>query len=217
MRRSESLWYVGGFGVTAALGAVLLVSVAEASLPTGGMMLPRPRGPARSDMPASTSITVYRIPSAVAYGLRDGRTAGRPELTDDESVYGVRLPESWDAKPIETYELDLKDYAGLQGICVVTLCDQRRLAKPRPELYSVYLSKRYEFATPKAKAAFDADPARYAPALEGRDVVLTAAGVDDGVGTLRYAGFYRERLYLFQTADSRREFCKSPRRFAEGS
>lgn len=214
MRRSESLWYVGGFGVSALMGAVLIVSAAEASLPTGGMLLPRPRGPARSDMPASTSIVVYRIPSGVAYGLPWNESGSPAELTDDDSVYAVKLPENGDARPIESYRPDRRGYGGLHGICVVTLRDQRRLATPQSQFYSVYLSQRYEFASSEAKDAFDANPALYAPAFEGRDAVMVAWASDDGLGTLRYAGFYRQRLYLFQSADSRDEFCRDPRRYA---
>lgn len=214
MRFNRSLGEVTGFGAVALVGVVLIVSAAEASLPTGGMLLPRPKGPARNDMPASTSVTVYRIPSAVAYGLPLNRLDSPRELADDQSVYALRLPRNAHARPIESYRADRRGYAGLHGICVVTLRDERRLATPRPDIYSVYLSQRYEFASPAAKAAFDANPAQYAPAYEGRDAVMVAAGTDRGVGTLRHAGFYREHLYLFQTEDGLREFCRNPQRFA---
>lgn len=212
MRRSESLTHLGGFGITAVLGVVLIVTMAEASLPTGGMLRQMPRGPARADMPASTSITVYRIPSAVAYGLRPGQAAPPRILNDEESVYGVRLPEN-SAIAIGAQQFGSDLYAGLRGVCVVTLRDERRLAAPRPELFSMFGGRRYEFATPKAKAAFDAEPLAYAPVLEGRDVVLTVGGVDEAVGTLRHAGFYRERLFLFQSAENLIEFSRDPRRF----
>jgi YHS domain-containing protein len=214
MRRSGSVLYLGGFGAAAVVGAVLVVSNVEASLPTGGMLRQRPRGPARSDMPASTSIMVYRIPSAVAYGMTAGRSTPRPlpELTDDESVYGIRLPENA-GQELAARQIGNNDYAGLKGVCVVTLRDERRLAVPRPELYSMFGGRRYEFATPAAKSAFDADPLHYAPVLEGRDLVMMAAGMSDDVGTLRHAGFYRERLFLFQSAENLREFCRDPRRF----
>ena len=80
----------------------------------------------------------------------------------------------------------------------------------------MHAGRRYEFATPEAKTAFEADPERYAPALGGRDVVLTTNGSEDAVGSLKHAGFYRERLYLFQTDESYKAFYENPQKFLVG-
>jgi len=255
MRRSDIL---GRF--VRAVAAGLLISgfaapAVQAALPTGGMMLPRPRGPARADLPSPTSIHATRIPSATGYGIAGGSGAGgdavataapasaksaaKPKVTprvvsadpsnpfavpepgaatassspstDDWAAEGVRTePVSTDSAPAATGD---EEFAGLKGICPVTLREERRSVTPRPELFSEFAGRRYEFATPEAKAAFDADPERYAPVLGGRDVVMTADGAEEAVGTLKHAGFYRERLYLFQNEESYKTFYENPRRF----
>ena len=93
MPRNESFWYVGSFAGAAVLGAALLASVAEARLSTGGIMLARPRGPARSDMPSSTAITVYSIPSAVAYGLPENPEPTHFDVTDAPHPGATTLTE----------------------------------------------------------------------------------------------------------------------------
>lgn len=130
-----------------------------------------------------------------------------------EAAVVERLPETWlDEQPTEISSD--ANFAGMKGICPVTLREERRVVTPRPGLTSDFQGRRYSFATPEAKAAFDADPEKYAPAFGGRDVVLTSAGAIEAVGSLKHAGFYRERLYLFQSEDTCKAFYDAPRRFA---
>lgn len=281
MKRSDSLRRLFRIGLAGFPTALLAASIAEASLPTGGMLLPRPQGPARGDLPAPTSIDSYRIPSAVAYGMTDGRrlpsdgvpdegvshrktryaaeapsVVGRPAVRSRAAALAQRRdhiglpeppaasgivernpydeintdfamvpqdsrppvsvpPDAWETGPVST-ESAVAYYAGLNGICPVTLREERRVVTSRPELFSEFEGRRYEFATPEAKAAFDIDPERYAPVLGGRDVVLTSLGAEDAVGSLKYAGFYRERLYLFQAESTFHAFYDNPRRYAVG-
>lgn len=271
MRRSDILGRFVRVGAAGLLAAGFAVQVAQAGLPTGGMMLPKPKGPARADIPTKTSISTTRVPSAVAYGIAGGGTAARlgavanaapaavpsrsgamPKITartaaiDPSNPFAVpapgeateqpgprplaedaTAPDEWAAEgatsgkgetePVSTEAAPAApgdgEFAGLKGICPVTLREERRAVKPKPELFSEFAGRRYEFATPEAKAAFDADPEHYAPVLGGRDVVMTANGVEEAVGTLKHAGFYRERLYLFQTEESYKKFYENPRRF----
>jgi YHS domain-containing protein len=293
MRRSDSLWRLGRTGSAGILTVARAASSAEAALPTGGMLLPRPRGPARADLPAHTAIDVFRIPSATAYGLvggdalrtSDANTAAtdfavepsksprateaaapesdatpiterpliRPRVTADgggDNPFSLPAPAaeteqasadpfadlSAEATPItdagtepapqieavppDAWETEAAPaesgpavYAGLKGICPVTLREERKVVEPRSELFTEFEGRRYEFATPEAKAAFEIDPTKYAPVLGGRDVVLTAAGAEEAIGTLKHAGFYRERLYLFQTEETCKTFYENPRRF----
>lgn len=259
MLRSTLIQRFGRTGTASVLATVLAASAAEAALPTGGMMLPRPHGPARCDLPAPTAISTFRIPSATAYGLVGTTTPSKemgdifsPEPKEEESAVmasnhpliqprnattpnpfesfeaepatmtanGVteatvveRLPETWlDEQPSETSSE--ATFAGLKGICPVTLIEERRVVTPQPGLTTEFQGRSYSFATPQAKAAFEADPEKYAPAFGGRDVVLTAAGAIEAVGSLKHAGFYRERLYLFQSEDTCKAFYNAPRRFA---
>ena len=290
MRQSHYLRRLGQTGTAGLLTAALAATAAQAALPTGGMLLPRPRGPARTDLPTPTSISVYRVPSETAYGL-DGEThplgneqfatqgdpsarshqpatahvnaaersqfataaaapagtganaADRPlirprvDFSDarqafseptptgldasphamglEASVAANTLPDGW-TDPPATSDLPVNSYAGLKGICPVTLRDERRVVAPRPEYFVEYEGRRYEFATGQARAAFESNPELYAPVLGGRDVVLTASGAEDAVGSLKHAGFYRQRLYLFQSDDTCETFYENPRRYVIG-
>jgi YHS domain-containing protein len=284
MRRSDLLGRLTKVGTAGAL-ATMLAASAEAALPTGGMLLSRPRGPARADLPCATAISAIRVPSAIAYGIVGGPagSADEPEaiafaneapaeptelipeedtspvitprtaLTDADP-FAPPAPSEWNKiaaanpfgpapvgedptppaeEPSETavaqetpppaiatepvsVEPELAEYAGLKGICPVTLRDERRVVEPKPELVSMHAGRRYEFATADAKAMFDANPDRYAPALGGRDVVLTAQGAEEAIGSLKFAGYYHGRLYLFQSDETYRAFYESPKRYGVG-
>jgi YHS domain-containing protein len=284
MRRSDILGRFVRGGAAGMAALVFAASAAEAALPTGGMLLPRPRGPARADLPSATAIAVFRIPSATAYGIAGGGVGGEdaavfanetptetipegageakesaplitPRTASAESnPFAPPAPEETDAVsaadpfapapigedptppaeaaaggftaaeappvPITTepvsVEPEVAEFAGLKGVCPVTLRDERRSVTPNPELVSLHAGRRYEFATAEAKAEFDADPDRYAPALGGRDVVLTAHGAEDAVGSLKFAGYYHGRLYLFQSDETYRAFYENPKRYGVG-
>ncbi len=273
LRRDDLRRFAARTGSAGMLATLLAASVADAALPTGGMLLPRPKGPSRNDLPSSTSFSAYRVPSAIAYGM-----GGASDTASGDSAFAVastrspakrtatvnlqsserqpliqpRTLASNDAEnafsrlepatdqPLELSPFDASGevspatfadlrtveaadhasvepagkFAGLKGICRVTLREERRVVTPRPELFSMHGGRRFEFATPDAKAAFDANPQMYAPVLGGRDVVLTASGADEAIGSLKHAGFFRERLYLFQSDESCRAFRENPRRFA---
>lgn len=101
----------------------------------------------------------------------------------------------------------------LRGMCPVALKDERRLIEARPHIRSEYRGKIYAFSTVEAKELFDDDPFRYAPAGNGVDVVKLAGGETGVEGTLEHAAWYRGRLYLFASAETRREFVDAPSRF----
>lgn len=168
-----------------------------------------PAAPAEKPAPPQTAAVDQPNPFAVPEPAAAGEDATPPaDSVAEETPFDATEPVA--AAPTD------EDFAGLKGICPVTLREERRVVTPKPELFSDYAGRRYEFATPEAKAAFDADPDRYAPVLGGRDVVLTAGGAEEAVGSLKHAGFYRERLYLFQTEESYKEFYANPRRFIVG-
>ena len=102
---------------------------------------------------------------------------------------------------------------GLKGFCPVTLKNQRQLAVGKPGFTSVHESRTYKFATAEAKAEFDEHPERYVPAFRGTDVVCRADKQGDVEGTLQHAAWYKGRLYLFSTVETRDRFVESPRQF----
>jgi len=103
---------------------------------------------------------------------------------------------------------------GFQGFCPVALRDRRELADARPEFLSVYQGRTYEVASAEAKARFEADPEKYAPVSQGNDVVLVSRGEAEVEGNLSHAVWFKDRLYLFRSADTLREFNAEPAKFA---
>jgi YHS domain-containing protein len=104
-------------------------------------------------------------------------------------------------------------FGGLKGICPVVLKDSRRLLDAQPTIKSEFRGRIYTFSSIEAKSAFDENPRKYAPAGDGNDVVRLLSGEAGVEGTLEHAAWYRGRLYLFSTADSRHEFIDTPSKF----
>lgn len=103
---------------------------------------------------------------------------------------------------------------GLKGFCPVILKDERRLVEARAQYKLEYRGKTYTFSSQEAKLTFEANPTKYVPVEEGRDVVRLAGGNRDELdGTLEHAAWYRGRLYLFSSEATRREFVEAPSRF----
>lgn len=103
---------------------------------------------------------------------------------------------------------------GFRGYCPVVLKDERKLIEARPHIRSEFHGKVYCFSTAEAKETFDENPEKYVPAEDGHDVVKHTDGKTMVEGTIEHAAWYRGRLYLFSSAETRREFVESPSRFA---
>jgi|GEM_PF-4633122 len=106
------------------------------------------------------------------------------------------------------------DMKGLKGFCPVTLRDQRELADSRPEFSGSYRGQKFFFASKVAQAKFEQEPARYAPAAYGADVVVLTDNQDVAEGTLDYAAWYKGRLYLFGTQETHDKFVNQPELYA---
>jgi YHS domain-containing protein len=103
---------------------------------------------------------------------------------------------------------------GLKGLCPVQLKDDRKLIDAQPGITSEYRGKTYYFSTVDAKKAFDENPKKYSPAGDGNDVVQLTSGEKKAIeGTLDHAAWYRGRLYLFASPESRLEFVETPSKF----
>jgi YHS domain-containing protein len=102
---------------------------------------------------------------------------------------------------------------GFRGYCPVALKDERKLIEALPDFESEYHGKLYTFSSAEAKTIFDMNPRKYVPAGEGTDVVRRMGGEKGVSGTLEHAAWYRGRLYLFASAETRNTFVDSPSKF----
>ena len=94
------------------------------------------------------------------------------------------------------------------------LRDRRVLVDVNPDLTTTFGLQTYTFSSTECRAAFEADPSRYAPAAGGRDVVLLVNSGEEQPGMLDYALWYRDRLYMFRSRETMAMFNQDPLRFA---
>lgn len=98
--------------------------------------------------------------------------------------------------------------------CPVSLLDQRRLIQNRANYESRYDGLRYLFPSAILKARFDANPAKYAPALSGHCVVNYQDGKSIARGKMQHGVFYNGRSFLLSNAEARAKFMQNPSRYA---
>ncbi|MCA9063901.1 MAG: hypothetical protein KDA96_12605, partial [Planctomycetaceae bacterium] len=103
---------------------------------------------------------------------------------------------------------------GFKGFCPVMLRDYRELVDADPQFQGTFGLQTYNFSSAQALAEFEVDPARYAPAAGGSDIVILVNSGEERSGLLDYALWYRDRLYLFSSRETMSEFSRDPRRFA---
>ena len=103
---------------------------------------------------------------------------------------------------------------GFKGFCPVELRDNRQLIDSRQQHKAKFGLQTYYFSSPEAKSAFDANPARYAPAAGGSDVVLLVNTGEEEAGTLDFTLWYRDRLYMFRSRETLDIFSRDPLRYA---
>lgn len=103
---------------------------------------------------------------------------------------------------------------GLKGFCPVSLREQRELKDAKPEFHSTFRGQKFHFADAESKLKFDEEPARFAPAAYGADVVALTRDKDVVEGSLDFAAWFKGRLYLFGTQESHDTFVANPAAYA---
>jgi YHS domain-containing protein len=98
---------------------------------------------------------------------------------------------------------------GFKGFCPVILRDSRDLVDASQDFQSNFEGVIYTFSSAEAKARFDQNPGRYAPAAGGNDVILLGNFGREVPGSLEYAVWYKDRLHLFSTKDSLESFLET--------
>lgn len=175
-----------------------------------------------ADRKAQGPFTGLRLEGAPASGKQMPVVARKPAAAEGAAP---PLPDSGDTHNTPTVaETDQSnklhriaeraDQVGLKGFCPVVLRDQRDLVDAKDEFTATYKSQTYHFSTAAAKAAFEAQPEKYAPAGAGLDVVRLANHGDRVDGSLDYAVWFQDRLYLFSSAESLRAFTIAPADYA---
>lgn len=102
------------------------------------------------------------------------------------------------------------DQRGLKGFCPVMLRDHRELVDARPEHRSFYRNRIILLSSQEAKVVFESDPAKYAPAAAGNDVIHLSQTGEELEGSLEHAVWYKGRLYMFDSAETLETFVAAP-------
>ena len=104
---------------------------------------------------------------------------------------------------------------GFMGFCPVTLREDRDLADVSEEYEARFGLKSYHFSSADACDRFKANPTRYAPAAGGADVVALVNSGEQHAGSLEFAMWYRDRLYLFCSHETVSLFRADPAIFGD--
>jgi len=107
-----------------------------------------------------------------------------------------------------------KGQQGLKGYCPVALRERRQLVDAVPVYSSVYQNRRYYFSSAEAQSHFDREPRKYAPVAGGIDVVAKVNSDQTVEGTLDFAVWYKDRLFLFSSPESVEAFSLNPLPYA---
>lgn len=101
----------------------------------------------------------------------------------------------------------------MEGYCPVCVNDKQQMVKAG--FSSVFDGKTYFFAGQKEKTSFDANPAKYVPALGGDCVVAYKKMGKRVPGDVHHWASHNNRLYLFSNEMAKNEFNANPEAFAD--
>lgn len=185
------------------VAALPMPSIPSASLAEAA---PMPAALPKLELPPIVESTPAPAPAAIA-------TTPSPDVVQPGSVPPLK-PVPRQADPNATTKMARiaarADQRGLKGFCPVMLRDHRDLVDSRAEYRSFYRNRIILLSSQEAKVVFESDPAKYAPASAGNDVIHLAQTGEELEGTLDYAVWYKGRLYLFASAETLETFVAAP-------
>ena len=149
--------------------------------------------------------------------LPSSLTVSDPEPSPVQSVpiESSRPAGKADAQVFPSTEASISSPTGpsFEEICLVTLCEERRIVKGSPDFSLEYFGQRYHCSTAETLQKFRTEPQRYIPAAGGLDVVIFRNQREFTQGILSYSSWYRHRLYLFGCQENREEFKQNPQKY----
>ena len=122
------------------------------------------------------------------------------------------------AKERDVFKTDPKKYESADiaegGYCSVCAVMAKKWVAGKPESVSVYDGMRYYFPGADEKKAFDADPAKYTPALDGDCVVCLKDAGKRVAGQPKFSAMHDGRIYLFPDEGAQKKFLADPKKYA---
>ncbi len=164
--------------------------------------------PARYSPALGGDCTVCRVNMGV-------RMPGKAEFAVVHNKRAYLFPS---AKERDAFKADPKKYEnadlGLNGYCSVCAVMAKKWVAGKPEFVSVYDGVRYLFPGADEKKAFEADPAKYVPALDGDCVVCLKDAGKRVAGQPKFSATHGGRLYLFPDEGAQKKFLADPKKYA---
>ncbi len=118
------------------------------------------------------------------------------------------------ANTVQAQESRVKNL-GLEGYCPVCLIEARKWVRGKPDYQITYDGKAYQFPSESEKQRFEADPAKYVPALGGDCTVCYAKAGKRIPGNIRHGTIYKNRAFFFTSDREKEEFLSDPSRYAD--
>jgi YHS domain-containing protein/thiol-disulfide isomerase/thioredoxin len=168
---------------------------------------------ARTDAAAEPTIAKEKGPAA----------KDRVVASGDKLVPPPTEPKKVDASVDSANQDDIDDvpatstpsvHVALDGYCPVTLRTTRLWKIGSKEFSIEHDGQTYYFTSSEKRAEFKAHPTRYAPRLLGCDPVVLAESDLAIRGSTQFGAFFDGNLFLFESAESRAKFRKTPTRYS---
>ena len=140
-----------------------------------------------------------------------------PSAEDDDffaTVSQKKLPEP-KTPPRKIVPGEVIDEPEFDGHCLVTAVESREIIDGAPRHQTKYRGHILRFSSEEAKQTFLAQPSKYWPLFDGICSVAMLNDDERVMGKLEYAAFFRERLWLFSSAQNLKEFLEDPADVAE--
>jgi YHS domain-containing protein len=139
------------------------------------------------------------------------RMSGKAQFA---AIHNGRIYLFPSGKELEAFKAEPKRFenvdVALRGHCSVCIVMAKKWVPGKPEVVSVYDGVRYFFPSAEEKKTFEADPAKFTPALDGDCVVCSKDGGKRIVGSPEFSALHDGRLYLFPDAGAQKQFLANP-------
>jgi YHS domain-containing protein len=112
---------------------------------------------------------------------------------------------------VQTEKVEECDF---QQFCLVKFKEERVFTPGLPEFTMEYRAQRFRLSSAEAAEKFQADPERFAPTAGGLDIVSFRNNQEIIQGSLDFAVWYKQRLYLFSNFENVKSFQRQPEEFA---
>lgn len=171
-----------------------------------------------SDEPLPAETTMNPFIAAIQKPFSVFSTEAEPEVEATQQITRKPVHASYANQPpaekaSEEIEPQQTMPLGLEGYCPVALLESGNWVEGQARWGARHRGRTYLFSGLEQQQIFLADPDRYAPALSGDDPVAAFDGRTTIAGQRRYGVTYQQRIYLFESPETRAKFATNPQRY----